>query len=179
MATLTNVEAVKTLKNLSLAFILLINLSACGYSLRGSDVLSAQLPQLRLNLVQQNSDFNRLFRRSLENAGVQVELVDEIDLNYPGVQMMVSDEEMFSRPISVNPRARAAQFEMRIGINAAVSQGEEILLEPEVLFVEKIYFEDIENISGNQEEVEIIADEMRRELVNQLMRRLEGLDFRA
>jgi len=164
----------------SLIVLFLVSTScSCGYSLRGSDVLSSQIPNLRLNLDQQNSNFNRLFRRSLENAGVAVELVDEIDLTFPGIQMMVSDEEIFSRPISVNPRARAAQFEMRIGVNAAVSQGEEILMGPEVLFVEKIYFEDIENISGNQEEVEIIADEMRRELVNQLMRRLEGLDFQV
>jgi len=160
-----------------LSLLVLICINSCGFSLRGSDILSSKLPQMRLNLEQQNSEFNRLFRRSLQNAGVQVEMVDEVDLSYPGVQMMVSNEEIFSRPIAVNPRARAAQYEMRLGVNAAVGRGEDILMAPETLFVEKIYFEDIENIAGNQEEVEIIADEMRRELVNQLMRRLEGLNF--
>ena len=47
---------------------------------------------------------------------------------------------------------------------------------PETLFVERMYFEDIENISGNQQEIELIRAEMRRELVNQLMRRLEAVE---
>jgi outer membrane lipopolysaccharide assembly protein LptE/RlpB len=48
-------------------------------------------------------------------------------------------------------------------------------LEPETLFVERTYFQDVENISGNQEEAEIISAEMRRELINQMMRRLAAI----
>jgi len=59
----------------------------------------------------------------------------------------------------------------------AFGLGDEMLIDAETLFVERIYFEDIENINGNQEEIEIITTEMRRELVNQLMRRLESVNL--
>jgi len=65
---------------------------------------------------------------------------------------------------------------MRLSINIALGSAEEYLIFPETLMVERIYFEDIANIAGTQEEVEIITAEMRRELVNQLMRRLEAIE---
>ncbi|HJO10480.1 MAG: LPS assembly lipoprotein LptE [Gammaproteobacteria bacterium] len=151
-------------------------LSACGYSLRGSEVLTSQFQQLRLNLAQQNSEFGRLLRRSLTGAGVEVELVDGLDTDAANFILVVSDEQIDRRPITINPRARAAQYEILLSINFTLGRGEDILLGPEPLFVEDVYFEDIENISGTQDEIEIITNEMRRELVNQLMRRLERVN---
>ena len=58
----------------------------------------------------------------------------------------------------------------------ALMLGERALIAPETLFVERTYFQDIENISGNQEEAEIISAEMRRELIDQLMRRLAAVE---
>jgi outer membrane lipopolysaccharide assembly protein LptE/RlpB len=58
----------------------------------------------------------------------------------------------------------------------ALLLNEKPLLEPETLFVERTYFQDIENISGNQEVAEIISAEMRRELINQMMRRLAAIN---
>ena len=64
-----------------------------------------------------------------------------------------------------------------MSITIALGQSTGYIIEPESLVVQRIYFEDIENISGNREEVEIISAEMRRELVNQLMRRLEAVEI--
>jgi LPS-assembly lipoprotein len=89
---------------------------------------------------------------------------------------MVSDEQVVSRPVSINARSRAAQYELRMSITIAMGNTAGYLIEPESLIVQRIYFEDIENISGNREEVEIISAEMRRELVLQLLRRLESLE---
>ena len=63
---------------------------------------------------------------------------------------------------------------MRLSITILFEQGEQMLIRPETLSVERTYFEDVENIAGNQEEVVIIRAEMRGELVNQIMRRLEA-----
>ena len=90
--------------------------------------------------------------------------------------LAVSDEQVSARPVTVNSRARAAQYEMRLSITIVLGQSNQLLIEPETLFIDRTYFEDIENIAGNREEVEIIAQEMRRELVNQVMRRLEAVE---
>ena len=161
---------------LSLITSLAIILSACGFSLRGSDVLSSKFDTLQLNSQQPNSEFSRLLRRSLEIADVSVEavLIENLDSEVP--ILAISNEQVISRPVTVNPRARAAQYELRLSINVALGRANDFLIDPEILFVERTYFEDIENISGNQEEIELITAEMRRELVNQLMRRLEAVE---
>lgn len=91
--------------------------------------------------------------------------------------LLITNEQVVSRPVTVNARARAAQYELRMSITIALGQSTGYVIEPEALVVQRIYFEDIENISGNREEVEIISAEMRRELVNQLMRRLEAVEI--
>ena len=149
--------------------LLLLPLAACGYSLRGSDVISAQFDSLALDLDQPNSEFSRLLRRSLDVADVENLLTTEARSS--DAILSVRNERVVSRPVTVNPRARAAQHEMRMSVDIMLLQDSVVLIDAETLMVERIYFEDIANIAGNQEEREIIAAEMRRDLVNQLMRR--------
>ena len=161
---------------LSLLTSIAVILSACGFSLRGSDILSSKFDTLQLNAQPPNSEFSRLLRRSLEVADVSVEAVLPENLDSELPVLAISNEQVVSRPVTVNPRARVAQYELRLSINVVLARADELLINPETLFVERIYFEDIENISGNQEEIELITAEMRRELVNQLMRRLEAVE---
>ncbi len=152
--------------------LLSLPLAGCGFALRSNDVLSAQFERLELELSQPNNEFSRLLRRSLTVANVDTALTSANSDQVP--LLRIGPEQIVSRPITVNPRARAAQYELRLSVAVAMARGETVLIAPETLFVERIYFEDIENISGNQEEVTIITAEMRRELVNQLLRRLEA-----
>ena len=112
----------------------------------------------------------RQLRSSLEAANVDV-----ADSGSNAPQLLVSPERLSSQPVSVNPRARAAQYELRLEVDFTLSERNRVLLETETLYTERTLFEDIENISGNREEVSLLADEMRRELVNQLLRRLESV----
>lgn len=150
-------------------------LSACGYSLRGSDVLSSKFDSVLLNSQQGNSEFSRLLRRSLEVADVTVLSATSGSLNEEQFVLDIGREQTISRPITVNSRARAAQYELRLSVVIRLSKSGEALIPQETLYVQRNYYEDIENISGNQEEIEIISSEMRRELVNQLMRRLAAV----
>lgn len=154
----------------------ILGLDACGFALRSSDVLSARYERIQLNLQQPNSEFSRLLQRSLAVADVATEIAATGSTAAAGdlPVLQIGNEVVVARPVTVNRRARAAQYEIRLSISVAMARGDRILIEPEILFAERTYFEDIENISGNQEEVEIITAEMRRELVNQLVRRLEG-----
>ena len=151
---------------------LFLVLSSCGFSLRGSEVFSTNFSELQLYSEQPNSELARLLGRSLESAEVNITLVnlDEVESNI--ALLGIANEKLVSRPVTINPRARAAQVELRLSVDMGLLLGKQALLEPETLFVERTYFQDVENISGNQEEVEIISAEMRRELINQMMRRL-------
>jgi len=159
----------KKIIHYSLVASMLLSLSGCGFALRGSDSIAAGYSALVLDSDQPNGDLTRLLRRSLEVANISVEPSTS---NAP--VLMIRNEQSTSRPVSINPRARAAQYEIRLSIDIALVQDETELLPTERLMVERAYFEDIANIAGNRDEVELITTEMRRDLVNQLLRRLQA-----
>ena len=166
----------KTILNYSALVILLGFLSSCGYSLRTNQLIEGNLDTIHLTFSQPNSEFSRILRRNLELADVQV--INSIEShqansNLPH-ELSIGGEEISTRPITINSRARAAQYEMRLSIEITLRVNETFLIESEALFVDRIYFEDIENITGNQEEIRIITSEMRQNLVSQVMRRLES-----
>lgn len=153
--------------------ILSLALQSCGFALRGSDAISANFSSLALDLQQPQSEFSRLLERNLEMADVDIS--SSLDTSSDTIpRLAVANERVSNRPVTINPRARAAQVEIRLSVDITLIRGELELIPAETLLVDRVYFQDIENIAGNQEEVQIITAELRRELVNQLMRRLES-----
>ncbi len=153
-----------------------IFLDSCGYSLRGSQLSNANLDVLNLNFAQPNGDLARILKRNLIAAGLQIE--SEVAIPNPTapnqLTLIISSEETDIRPVSINPRARAAQYEIRLSIVIRLEAENEAKIESDTLSVERTYFEDIENIVGNQEEVQIIISEMRQNLITQIIGRLES-----
>jgi outer membrane lipopolysaccharide assembly protein LptE/RlpB len=144
--------------------------------MRGNELISTNFEVLLVTFSQPNSELSRILRRNLASAGVTIEVENNVSVenqdNSP--QLIIGNEKINTRPITINPRARAAQYEIRLSVEIELRNGERVQIEPEILFVERTYFEDIENIAGNREEVQIITAEMRQNLVTQLMRRLES-----
>ena len=166
----------KTILDYSALVILLGFLTSCGYSLRTNQLIEGSLDTIHLTLSQPNSEFSRILRRNLELADVKVINSIESQQAHSNLthELSIGGEEISTRPITINSRARAAQYEMRLSIELTLRVNETFLIESEALFVDRIYFEDIENITGNQEEIRIITSEMRQNLVSQVMRRLES-----
>ena len=115
---------------LSLITSIAVILSACGFSLRGSDILSSKFDTLQLNAQPPNSEFSRLLRRSLEVADVSVEAVLPENLDSELPVLAISNEQVVSRPVTVNPRARVAQYELRLSINVVLARADELLNAP-------------------------------------------------
>lgn len=165
----------KKIRNFSI-FIILFALYSCGYSLRDNQLLETNIKSIELNLSQPNSEFSRILRRNLELAGVNTIASNVSQEITPNIEheLIISSEEISTRPVTINSRARAAQYEMRLSLEIALKNSERVLVEPETIFVDRIYFEDIQNITGNQEEIRLIISEMRQDLLLQVMRRIES-----
>ena len=166
----------KTILDYSALVILLGFLTSCGYSLRTNQLIEGSLDTIHLTFSQPNSEFSQILRRNLELADVKVINSMESQQAHSNLthELSIGGEEISTRPITINSRARAAQYEMRLSIEITLRVNETFLIESEALFVDRIYFEDIENITGTQEEIGIIISEMRQNLVSQVMRRLES-----
>ena len=154
-----------------LAFILAFSVQACGFTLRGNDAILSRFSSLNLELEQPQSEFSALLQRVLSAAGVTL-LAQQLET---APILKVSNEQILTQPVSINPRARASQVELRLSASIALTIGGQSIISEEKLTVVRTYFQDIENIAGNQEEAQIIANELRQELINQLMRRLESV----
>ena len=159
----------------AILMLLALAVTRCGFSLRDSSMLAGNLPELKLNLQQPNSEVARLLRRALEDANVVLHDINDEPLDNTVPVLNVGAEQLIVRPITMTAQARAAQYDIRISLLVNLSSGDSNMLGPEQLSVQQIYYENTGNIVGTQEEIEVIQEEMRRGLVIQILRRLEAI----
>ena len=153
--------------------LMLATLAGCGYSLRGSGSGAFGHADLRLLLSESEPAFERLLRRNLASAGVNLHrAADERAGGHP--LLAVGPEQFSGRPASTTAQARAAQITLQLAVRVNFTDGENVLIDGETLRVERTYYQDLRNIAGNRGEAELLREEMRRDLVAQLLRRIEA-----
>ena len=156
------------LKACAIVFSLLL-ISSCGFHLRGSVTLPYGLESLHLESSVGESDLLQALRRAITAADVNL-------LDTPGLgvySLGIGQEEIDERVLSVNSNARAGEYELSISVPVQVRSGQVVVIGPEILTIEKVYLADPDNAVAKQEEREIMEDEIRQELVLQILRRLQ------
>lgn len=146
--------------------------SACGFSLRGSE--SAALPISALILSHPAGPYP--LRAPLIEA-FRASNVDIVDNNSTDVQLVLSAEEQDRRTISINTRAGAGQYELTVSIVADLYRAGQHLAGPETLTASGTFYEDTANISGSSSGQELLLADIRRELASQVIRRLQAVDL--
>ncbi len=157
---------------LLLPVLLVMSMTGCGFTLRGSIELPVALQTMQLESPNPDSDIVREVRRMLRNNDVT--LVEEAtDATY---RLGIGSEQTSERVLSVNANARAGEYELTMSAAFQLRRGTE-LLGPETLSVARVYLADPENAVAKNEEAELIRTEMRRELAQQVLRRLQSLQL--
>lgn len=148
-------------------------LTGCGFTLRGAAELPTELQTMALTSPGGNSDILREVRRSLQASDIT--LLDSPSLtNYT---LVIGNESSEERVLSVNDNARAGEYELIVSVPFQLRLGTDVIAGPETLSVEKVYLADPNSAVAKREERELLEEEMRRELVNQLMRRLQAISL--
>ena len=88
----------------------------------------------------------------------------------------IGGEQASERVLSVNANARAGEYELTTSVAVQLRRGTDVL-GTETLSVSRVYLADPENAVAKNEEAELIRDEMRRELAQQILRRLQSLQL--
>jgi len=152
--------------------LILLLVSGCGFHLRGSVTLSADMQILHLESSVGESDILQELRRALNSGNVEV-----VDSPQPGVYSLgLGQEEIEERVLSVNSNARAGEYELSISIPVQLRSGQVLVFGPEILTIEKVYLADPNNAVAKQEEREIMEEEIRSELAIQILRLLQNID---
>jgi LPS-assembly lipoprotein len=156
-----------TLRRIALLALLSLSLSACGFALRGSVPATGGSPVL-LVAAEPAGAMASAVHDALQSAGMIAATTAS------AWQLQLGPETLVSRPGSVNSRARAAQHDLELSVEIALTRGETTLLGPVRVASQRSYYEDLSTIAGSSEEVALLQQEMRQELAQQVLRRLRA-----
>ena len=155
-------------KTILISLFSLLFLTACGFSMRGTDTqaLDASLQQLQLNYSSGN-ELGQVLQGRL--AAFEIELLDDAEVH----QLSLGDEQVRERILSVNRNVRAGEYEITLSASFQLSKQGQSIFNPELITVNQIYEADPANAAAKTNEAELVKTELRQELVEQIIRRLE------
>ncbi len=147
---------------------LAILLSACGFQLRGTGTNQLTITELDVSARNAYGDTVRQLRQILENSGVK------LTANAP-YKMVLTSEKETQRAASYSGNGGTAEYQLTNVVNYEILGHNNLTLLSNRVEANKVYLQDGSNIAGANQEGEMIRKEMRRDLVQQLVLRLEQL----
>lgn len=154
----------------ALVLIALLATSACGWHLRGQLLPPPTIDSLRITSEAQHTDLLQQLARQLNNQGVAVAEGDTFS-NYT---LALGEETLRRRTVGVGSDALAAAYELTLSVEYRLLSASDLLMlgEPLSASVSRSYnYTDNDPGAAAQEE-RLLSDEMRQELVQQLLRRV-------
>lgn len=141
-------------------------LSACGFQLRGTGDVQFALKELDVSARNAYGETVNQVREVLQDKGVRV---------YPGApyRLVLSDEQENQRSASFTSAARTAEYELTKTLTYEIRGSKDLLLMSNNLEVQSYYTQDGNNLIGGDQEAAQLRQEMNRELVQQLVQRLQ------
>ncbi|AZF07509.1 LPS assembly lipoprotein LptE [Pseudomonas sp. R5-89-07] len=147
---------------------LAVLLSACGFQLRGTGTNELSLKELDVSARNAYGETVTQLRQALENSGVRVYTGATYKLN-------LVDERETQRNISYASAGRASDVELTTTVNFEVQGRDHLPLMGDKIQVQKVVSHDGNNLVGSDSETLQVRKEMRRELVQRMMTRLQTL----
>ncbi|WP_411383716.1 LPS assembly lipoprotein LptE [Pseudomonas sp. L7] len=147
---------------------LAVVLSACGFQLRGTGTNEIALKELDLSARNAYGETVTQLRQTLQNSGVKVQAGAPYKL-------VLTNEQDSQRAATYSGGSRSAEYELTTVLNYEVQGQNDAVLLTDKLEVRKIYVYDGNNITGSTQEATQVRQEMRRDLVQSMMVRLQQL----
>lgn len=153
------------------AVALLTSLASCGFQLRGTIDLPPEWRSLQLVSASPNSELNRAMESAFERNSIAYQ-----DPASAGYRLYLGLETFERRNLTIGSDARASEFELEMSTTLRVTDREGVEIMPETqVSAHKVMTADPENVTGKVEESLLLRQEMRQDLVQQLMRQLRFL----
>ena len=147
---------------------LAVMLSACGFQLRGTGTNELSIKELDVSARNAYGETVTQLTRTLTNSGVKV---------YSGAPyklVLVSEREV-QRALTTSGSGRAAEYQLTTTLTYEVRGERDRFLVGDDVVVEKSYTHDGNNLTGSDQEAAQIRLEMRNDLVQRTLARLQQL----
>jgi len=147
---------------------LAVMLSACGFQLRGTGTNELSIKEMDVSARDAYGPTVTELRQVLKNSGVNV---------HAGApyRLVLTNEQQRERSASYNSGNRTAEYELTTELNYSIQGLNNLELLSDKLEVRKVYVRDGSNITGSEQEAARSRQEMRRDLVNAMVVRLQQL----
>ncbi|MFJ4111298.1 LPS assembly lipoprotein LptE [Pseudomonas sp. NPDC089758] len=147
---------------------LAIMLSACGFQLRGTGTSELSVKEMDVSARDAYGPTVTQLRDVLERSGVNL---------HTGApyRLVLTNEQQTQRAASYASSNQSAEYELTTVLSYSILGLNNLELMSDKLEVRKIYVRDGGNITGSDQEASIAREEMRRELVNAMVVRLQML----
>ncbi|AIN61763.1 MULTISPECIES: LPS assembly lipoprotein LptE [Pseudomonas] len=147
---------------------LAVLLSACGFQLRGTGTNELSIKEIDLGARNEYGPTVMQLRRTLQSSGVKV---------YSGApyKLVLTNEQETQRAATYSGGNRSAEYELTTVLNYAIEGQNDSMLLEDKLQVQKYYVYNGNNINGSGQEANQVREEMRRDLVQAMMARLQQL----
>jgi LPS-assembly lipoprotein len=149
---------------LGLAFLM----TACGFHLRGTGTTQMALNELNFTARDALSPLGKMVKESLVNNKVQVSSSAPFTL-------YVGPEETTQRTASFTAGTRSAEYTLTTAVSYELRSGKLPTLLQDRIEVQRTYAHKQNNVTGSGQEEALLREEMRRDLVMQLMMRLQAV----
>lgn len=141
-------------------------LSACGFQLRGLGDTNFALKEIDVSARNAYGDTVKQLKQVLEGSGVKV-------VSRAPYHLILAREDMTQRSVSYTSSARSAENELTNTLTYEIRGSDNLLLLANQVQVRKVYVQDENNLIGSDQEAQQIRNEMRRDLVQQMVTRLQ------
>lgn len=149
---------------------LLMSLTGCGFQLKGSDAASSsvKLEGMTLQLIssQHRSELTREVSRALSATGLM--LLEEGDAM---LTLVLQTEQFMRRNVSLTAQTRAAELELTLSADFTLNQQASDPIDARATVTRQM-LNDPRNVVGKTEEIRLLREEMRRDLADQIARRV-------
>lgn len=160
--------SIKMIKRNLLVMGLAVLLSACGFQLRGTGTNELAIKELDVSARNAYGETVSQLNRLLASAGVKV---------YTGApyKLVLVNESETQRTASYSGSGRSAEFQLTTTLNYEIRGERDRLLVGDKVVVEKVYLHDNNNLTGSDQEAAQVRQEMRNDLVQKTLARLQLL----
>ncbi|MFV3382788.1 MULTISPECIES: LPS assembly lipoprotein LptE [Pseudomonas] len=147
---------------------LAVVLSACGFQLRGTGTTELSIKEMDLRARNAYGETVTELRETLQRNGVNV---------HAGApyRLVLTDEQQTQRAATYSGGNRSVEYELTTVLNYSMLGLNDIPLLSDKVEVRKIYVHDGDNITGSDQEATQAREEMRRDLIQAMLVRLQML----
>ncbi|NIE75629.1 hypothetical protein F3J44_15445 [Pantoea sp. Tr-811] len=147
---------------------LAVMLSACGFQLRGTGTNEMSVKEMDVSARNAYGQTVKQLRQALEHSGVNVHTGAPYHL-------VLTNEQETERSASYTGGNRAAEYELFTTLNYSIQGQNQLELLSDKVEVRKVYVRDGSNITGSDQDASRTREEMRRDLVQMMVSRLQIL----